>query len=134
MMTQLDIADKAMEIVKIGSEPIKEEHIPLLVSLLNESKIHQKDFEWQFNVPKVIFDALKFDTPIALDLESCEHRWCITAIDVFRPLPGVFVGVRVLKSSKSESASWSDHYHHLEFYLMEPIPTITYKIINNGKG
>ena len=95
-----------------------------LIKKLNSLDIVQKDYEFESDLPEE-YESL-FSNCVDSELDIDRHRWYETAISVFDTDLG-FLGVRHITLLYSETMDYSDAYHTLEFFEMEPKEVITYK-------
>jgi len=101
---------------------------------LNSLKIVQTG-PWEESIPTDIWDKYFEDFYMDLDegLDVDKHRWYELSTSVlefengFLGHKGEFIlGIRHISNLYSEESSYEDMCHHLEFFEMEPIKTITY--------
>jgi len=100
-----------------------------LVEFLNNQEIIQER-DWLEDIPEDIYKEY-FDLPnnrAYLDTVAVnEHRWYEDAIEVYK-FDDEFLGVNTITKLYSESSGYEDCYHTLKFYVMEQIPSVTYKV------
>ncbi len=99
-----------------------------LIDRLNNLKIHQRSIDWMEDLPDDIYQEVfkgKY-TEVVDDLDVDTHRWYETSISVIGILDS-YLGVRRVSNTFSESMCVDDVYHHLEFFEMKEVKTITYK-------
>lgn len=98
-----------------------------LLSKLNEAKILQYS-SWDECIPEEIwskhFQLSKWKI-VDSELDIDKHRWYELSTQVVE-IYGRYLGVRAITQMYSESSSISDIYHHLQFFEMKPVQTITY--------
>lgn len=97
-----------------------------LLSKLNEEKILQ-DSSWDESIPAEIWEKYFEDKwkTVDSDLDVDKHRWHELSTEVIE-IYGRYLGIRSITQMYSESSSISDIYHHLQFFEMKPVQTITY--------
>ena len=96
-----------------------------LVNDINEAKINTPH-----NVEDVIdMEGVSEITQVNFD----EHRWYTIATVVYS-VGDEYFGVRGPVSLKSESSDWDDIGATCEAFLMEPVPSITYRRKSEGSG
>ncbi|HMT02307.1 MAG TPA: hypothetical protein PKD00_03205 [Burkholderiales bacterium] len=99
-----------------------------LVDYLNGLKIKQTS-SWDEDIPEDVWneyfeDKLKV---VESDLYVEKHRWYETSVEIIKINDG-FIGIESVTDTFSEQQEIRDCYHTLEFFEMEPVQTITYKI------
>ncbi len=98
-----------------------------LLKKLNELTIIQKS-SWEEDIPAVIwidYFTGNYDM-VASGLDTDTHRWyetSTTVIEIF----GCLLGVNQISNIFSESITYEDCWHILEFFEMKPVKTTTYK-------
>ena len=99
-----------------------------LINHLNNLKILQTS-SWDENIPEEIWHEYFECTynEVAAGLNIDEHRWYELSTTVIRINSG-FMGIRSVTKCFSEQSSIDDMCHKLEFYEMEEINVISYKI------
>lgn len=100
-----------------------------LVKKLNYLKIPQT-FDWEESLPEEIYTHHFEDQFEVLQdqLDVDKHRWYETSITVINISDVGILGVRSVTDVFSEQMTVGDCYYTLEFFEMEEVRTISYKI------
>jgi len=98
----------------------------LICFVKNNLKIHQESIDFTEDIPEHIYDQC-FKNCIAEGLKVDKHRWYETTLAVYKLNEGL-LGVVSVTDLFSEQSSVDDIYHTLQFYEVEEVPSITYKI------
>jgi len=101
-----------------------------LVEYLNSLEITQKHLDWTEDIPKEIWAKHFFDgvfQTIKCGLEIIKHRWYETSIEVISINDGL-IGVESVTDLFSEQSSVEDMFFTLNFFEMEEVPSVSYKI------
>lgn len=98
-----------------------------LIQKLNDLKIIQRSYDFVEDLPADIAEKYFPANSIECELDIDKHRWYETSISVWETDLGL-IGVRAITNLYSEMSMYYDMHHRLEFFEMEPIETITYKI------
>lgn len=99
-----------------------------LVKKLNSLEIIQRNIKWEKDLPEDIYNKY-FESigPIMDGLNVVKHRWYETSISVYEIFDR-YLGVRTITDLFSEQSSVEDMYHTIEFFEMEQVLSINYKI------
>lgn len=102
-----------------------------LAKYLNDEKIESTSMDWTESIPEdmwlEVFVPLDYTTvDSGLDVDT--RRWYETSVTVIKVLDG-FLGIRNVTNIFSESMSVSDASVTMEFYVMEEVPSISYKVV-----
>lgn len=100
-----------------------------LIKKMNELKIVQKNGAWEECIPSNIWDKYfnNKHVVVAHGLSIDTHRWYELSVTVIK-IAGKLMGIKYITNLFSEASSYEDCYHYLQFYEMELIKTISYKI------
>lgn len=102
-----------------------------LAKYLNDEKIESTSVDWEESIPeeiwKEIFSPVEYTT-VDRGVDVDTRRWYETSITVIKIFDG-FLGIRNVNNIFSESMSVSDASVTMEFYVMEEVPSVSYKII-----
>ena len=96
-----------------------------IIKELNDAKILQK-YSWEDSVPTELYEKHLEDSITIWVVDISEHRWYETSIEVLR-IPEGIIWVKHISKMYSESSSYEDMYHTLQFFEMEEIQISSYK-------
>lgn len=97
-----------------------------ILEKLNNLKITQESIDFLEDLPEEIYNKY-FQDCVTERLDIDKHRWYETSISVYK-IPEGLIGVKSITDLFSESSEVADIFHTLQFYEMEEIQTVSYKI------
>ena len=100
-----------------------------LLKELNDLKIVQQSMDWAESIPDSIWENdLKENSIIKKEgLFVDKHRWYETSVTVIE-IYGRLLGIDFVSGLNSESMSVEDVGHEIQFYQMDDVVEVTYKI------
>ena len=101
-----------------------------LVKELNDLQILQTSIEWEYSIPEDMWaehfqDNMK---QLAYDLDNDDHRHYSMSTSVIKIYDRI-LGIRHIDLVFSEMSMVEDCYHHLKFFEMREVQTVTYEEI-----
>lgn len=76
-----------------------------------------------FSLEELIEDAQL----IKENIDICQHRWYETSVSIFKCTDGL-LGIRLPSKLYSESSEWYSLYSGIEFYDVDEVMEVSYKI------
>lgn len=78
-------------------------------------------------------EHLGSDLLVKNDIDIDKHRWYETSVSVFKCSDGL-LGIRLPSQLYSESSEWSELYSGIEFYEVEEVMEVVYKLKDYERG